>query len=183
MNVYDKIWLYDENDKEYQAQVREINWRAPAGAKARVVTKIYAHIVKPKFRSNDEIEIKNECVIYPGWNWSQFQVPAIRKNAIVVIRMHGHHVEISARVLGLTKGLGGCTPDYFVYEGIKVLKNLAPEAGKAGSWKGHRFTSSTDEVIKIIDEGEGPRLLNRNFLSIEEERELFKHQLGEEADD
>jgi hypothetical protein len=182
MRVYDRIWLYDENDKEYQAQVREINHKAPAGAKSRVATRIYAHIVKPTFRHNSEIEIKNDVVIYPGWTWSEFQVPPIRKNAIVVLRMYGHHVEISARVLGLTKGLGGCHPDSFVYEGIKVLKNLEPSTGKAGSWKGHRFTASTDEVIKIIDEGEGPRLLNRDFLSIEEERELFAKQFGEDND-
>ena len=185
LRIYDKIWLYDENDKEYQAQVREINWKAPAGAKTRVATRIYAHIVKPKFRANSEIEIKNDCVIYPGWNWSYFQVPPIRKNAIVIIRMYGHHVEISARVLGLTKGLGGCHPDSFVYEGIKVLKNLSAHArtpDEAGSWKGHRFTASTDEVIKIIDEGEGPRLLNRDFLPIEEERELFAKQFGDDND-
>lgn len=177
MRIYDKIWLYDENDKEYQAQVREINWKAPAGAKTRVATRIYAHIVKPKFKGNDEIEIKNDVVIYPGWNWSYFQVPPIRKNAIVICRPGGHQVELSCRVLGLTKGLGGCHPDDFIFEGIKVLKNLNPTAGRVSNWKGHRFTASTECVTKIIDEGEGPRLLNRDFIDIEEERELFKDRL------
>ena len=181
MRVYDKIWLYDENDKEYQAQVREINEKAPAGAKSRIATRIYAHIVKPKFKGNAEIEIKNDVVIYPGWTWSHYQVPAIRKNAIVICRPGGHQVELSCRVLGLTKGLGGCHPDDFVFEGIKVLKNLAgPE--RANNWKGHRFTASTECVTKIIDEGEGPRLLNRDFLPIEEERELFAKQFGEDND-
>lgn len=173
MRIYDKIWLYDENDKEYQAQVLEISEKAIRGSKTRVSTKIYAHIVKPKFKGNSEIEIKNDAVIYPGWAWSYHQVPAIRKNAIVICRPGGHQVELSCRVLGLTKGIGGCHPDDFIFEGIKVMKNLAgPE--RANNWKGHRFTASTECVTKIVDEGEGPRLLNRDFIPIEEERELFK---------
>jgi hypothetical protein len=184
MRVFDKIWLYDENDKEYQAQVREINERAVTGSKTKFKTRIYCHIVKPIFKGVKEIEIIDEAVKYPGWTWAYHQVPPVRQNAIVICRPDGHHVELSCRVLGLSKGMGGCHPDDFVFEGIKVMKNLHPGNERAANWKGHRFTASTECITKIIDEGTGPRLLNRDYLSDEEERALFHEQFhGDEDND
>ena len=163
-------------------EVTEITEKAVRGSRTKISTRIMASIIKPKYNGDGLFQITDDRVCYDGWNWSTRSIPPIRQNAIVICRPDGHQVELSCRVLGLSKGIGG-RPDFFVFEGIKVMKNLQPHgSGRAANWKGHRFTASTECVTKIVDEGKGQRLLIGPYLSSAEERELFVKQFGDEDD-
>jgi hypothetical protein len=181
MHVFDTIWLYDPDDQQYEAQVREINSRA-VGVKynakldrnGRVETQISATIMRPVYNGGDRrVEIRNEVLQRDGWDWSYRPVPPIRKGAVVLIKNWDRKLE--ARVQGLVKGMGGAHPDYFAFEGIKAYKREGfGEGSDLGKIKGHRFTASTECIEKIIRNGKGRRLLLGPYMTAAEHRKFFK---------
>lgn len=182
MYVFDTIYLYDENDRQYEAQVRVINTRA-VGIKynptlmrrGRVETQILAAIMRPKFNGDRLVEIRNDEVTRPGWQWSTRPVPPIRKGALVVIKNWDRELECT--VHGLIKSeLGSAHADYFAYEGVRSLPNKETYGmGSIGRIKGHHFTASTEAVQKILKNGKGRRLLLGPYMTKAEERVFFKH--------
>lgn len=178
MHVFDTIWLYDPNDKQYEAQVREINTRAIGvkSGRARVDSQISATIMRPTYNGGDRrIEIRNDLLLREGWDWSYRPVPPIRKGALVVIKNWDRLLE--AKVYGLIASkLGSAHSDYFAFEGVRALPLKEPNygMGSIGRIKGHRFTASTECVEKIIRNGKGRRLLLGPYMTQAEHRKFFK---------
>lgn len=181
MYVFDTIYLYDEDDRQYEAQVREINMRA-IGVKynpklmrqGRVESQIFASIRRPIYNGGDRlVEIRNGVLLRNGWQWSSHPVPSVRKGAIVVIKNWDRKLE--ARVQGLVKGIGGAHPDYFAFEGIRALPREGYGSGSdLGKIKGHRFTASTDCIEKVVRNGRGRRLLLGPYMTEKEHKKFFK---------
>lgn len=174
MYVFDTIYLYDENDKQYEAQVREINTRA-VGVKrgllrsGKIDTQISATIMRPKFNGDRRVEIRND-ELPNGWQWSQTPVSPIRKGALVVIKNWDRLLE--ARVQGLVEPFGNYLA--FAFEGVKALPSGDYGGASLGRIRGHRFTASTETVQKIIKNGTGRRLLLGPYMDKAEYREFFK---------
>lgn len=180
MNVFDTIYLYDPNDRQYEAQVREITTRA-IGVKynrtldreGRVESQMFVSIMRPKYNGDRRIEIRNDEVTLPDWQWSYQRVSPIRKGATVVIKNWDRLLE--CRVHGLVEGGAGRLS--FAYEGIKALPRDDRNGGGAdlGRIKGHHFTASVEAVQKIVKNGRtGRRLLLGPFMTKVEERVFFK---------
>lgn len=174
---FDTIYLYDRNDRQYEAQVREINFRA-VGVKhgllrdGKIDSLISVTLMRPKFNGDRRVEIRNGEA--PGWQWSSQPVPPIRKGAHVIIKNWDRLLE--AKVFGLIDSeLGSAHGDYFAFEGVKALpRGDSLGGGDIGRIKGHRFTASTDSVQKIIKNGTGRRLLLGPYMTKAENREFFK---------
>ena len=180
MHVFDTIYLYDQDDRQYEAQVREINTRA-VGVKhgllrdGKVDSVIYVTIMRPKYDKGDRrVEIRNGEIMRNGWQWSTRPVPPIRKGALVVIKNWDRELECTVHGL-VNSELGSAHADYFAFEGVRALKRKDPYGSDIGRIKGHRFTASTESVQKIIKNGKGRRLLLGPYMTKVEEREFFKH--------
>lgn len=181
MHVFDTIWLYDENDRQYEAQVREINTRA-IGVKhgllrdGKIDSEIIATIMRPKYDGGDRrVVIHNEELQREGWQWSYRPVPSIRKGALVVIKNWDRMLE--AKVYGLIDSeLGSAHSDYFAFEGVRALPrgDQYSSGSDLGRIKGHRFTASTECIQKVIKNGKGRRLLLGPYMTKAENRKFFK---------
>lgn len=169
MRVHDTIYLYDPQDREYRATVREVVDRA--AGRVRVTTRVEAVIASPKFKGDSLVVIQDDAIRRSGWDWSGVPLPPVRKGAVVHIDQ-GDGLILQCKVLGLAKGTGGWRGDSFVYEGIKTVANPNGSTGWQGI-KGHRFTASTSGVKRILKEGSGHRLLRGPYLTEREQRALF----------
>ena len=176
MYVFDTIYLYDKDDRQYEAQIREINIRAigiKTSDRHRVETQMFVTIMRPVFNGDRRVEIRDNEVIRPGWQWSCRPVPPIRKGAVVVIDNWDRQLE--ARVHGYVQGIGGAHGHSFAFEGIRALPRKERGLGSdLGRIKGHHFTASTSCVKKILKNGKGRRLLLCPFMPEKEQREFFK---------
>jgi hypothetical protein len=178
MHVFDTIWLYDPDDRQYEAQVREINTRAIGikSGRAKVDSQIFATIMRPVYNGGDRrVEIRNDELLREGWDWSTRPVPPIRKGALVVIKNWDRLLE--AKVYGLIASqLGSAHSDYFAFEGVRALPrgDKYSSGSDLGKIKGHRFTASTECVEKIIKNGKGRRLLLGPYMTEAENRKFFK---------
>ena len=180
MHVFDTIYLYDKDDRQWEAQVREINTRA-IGVKhgllreGKIHTQIFCTIMRPKYDKGDrQIEIRNGEVMRNGWQWSTRPVPPIRKGALVVIKNWDRELECTVHGL-VSSELGSAHADYFAYEGVRALRRAEPGSADLGRIKGHRFVASTEAVQKILKNGKGRRLLLGPYMTKAEDRKFFKH--------
>lgn len=178
MYPFETLYLYDENDRQYEAQVREVNLRA-IGVKhglvheGKVSAQIICTIMRPKFNGDRQVEIRDNEVMRPGWQWTCRPVPPIRKGAVVIINNWDR--ELECRVHGFVQGLGGAHGHSFAFEGIRTLPSKESYGrGSIGKIKGHHFTANTDCVKKILKNGKGRRLLLCPFMPEKEQREFFK---------
>jgi hypothetical protein len=166
MEVHSKIYLYDPQDREYKATVREVVSRAVG--RGRVTTRVEAAIVSPKFKGDALVVIQDNVPQRTGWDWSASPLPPVRKGAVVQIN-HGDGLLLQCKVLGLAKGVGGWRGDDFVYEGIEAVAN----PNKSTGWRGHRFTAPASEVKNILKKGSGRRLLRGPYLTEREQQAFF----------
>jgi hypothetical protein len=176
MYPFDTIYLYDQNDRQYEAQIREITLRAigvRSSDRSKTTCQILCTIMRPVFNGDRQVEIRDNEVMRTGWQWSCRPVPPIRKDAIVVIENWDRQLE--ARVHGYVQGIGGAHGHSFAFEGIRALPRKERGLGSdLGRIKGHHFTASTDCVKKILKNGKGRRLLLCDFMPEKEQRAFFK---------